>query len=154
MAELMTAWPAMAVHPVKLLKQWLTADEVASGVLTLDDGSSVSFQAIDLPPTPVAVHRGAALAILFGAGEIATVAPCTASGGGVTVSLDAEPVVVENGAIVAKAMPATAKAQLPDGRVFTSVGVPQPDGYGGFPDCPLVGGVAQPVVAKFKMMQV
>ena len=157
-AILKTSWPAMQVHPVRLLKQWLTADEVAVGELTGD--AQASLPTIDLPPTPVAVHRGAALAILFGNGEIGTVADCTAryvSPDGLTslfIYLDTELVVMESGIMIAKSMPATAKVFLSDGSQWSSDGVAQPEGYGCFPDCPLVNGVASPVTASFVLEKV
>lgn len=153
-ATLTTNWPAMKVHPVRLRKEWLTADEVASGTLTGD--VVAEFPTIDLPPTYVTIHRGAVLAILFGDGDVGTVDACTAKSpdGALVIALDPEPVVMTGGQMVAKAMPATAKVFLPDSGWWSSVGVEQPDGYGVFPDCPLVNGVASQVVAKFVLERI
>lgn len=157
-AELVTNWPAMTVHPVRLLREWLTADEIASGQLTFSDGTGIAFNSIDLPPTPVAVHRGAVLAMLFGRGEVATVAGCIAWGdepeASIKIYLEAESVVMEMGKMIAKAVPATARIVLTNGDVWDSKDVPQPDGYGMFPDCPVNNGVAQPVEAKFVLAKI
>ena len=136
-ATLITNWPAMKVTRKGLL-HWLTADEKATGQLTFDDSTGVSFRSIDLPPMLVTVHP-------FQFPDIATVAPCTATGveveGTLVIELDAEAVNFENGGIVAKSMPATATYTAADGSMWSGPGV--------FPDCPLVSGVAQPVTASF-----
>ena len=154
-AELFTTWPAMAVHPVRLLKEWLTADEMAGGQLTFDDHTGVMFSSIDLPPTGVAIVPHVLRTFLSGNGDVGTVDACTATGtepeGIVTIELEAEPVVVVNGQIIAKQMPATAKVILNNGDVWSSVGVSQPTGYGCFPETKIISGVAQPVTAKFRL---
>ena len=152
-AILVTKWPAMKVSPVsflKLLREWATADEIASGELTGD--VTASFPAIDLPPTEVEISPGSGLAIWRGNGIVGTVAACIASAPGVEIDLDAEPVVMENGVLIAKAMLATAKVTI-NGQVWSSAGTVQPSGYG-FPDCPIVGGVASPVTASFLLAKV
>jgi hypothetical protein len=153
-ATLFTNWPAMHVIRLKI-REWITADENATGVMTFENGSMVQFPSINLPPTKVTIDWSAIRTYLAGNGDIGTVAQCVArsssNGNVLTINLGAEPVVMENGQIIAKSMKATAQVVLANGDVWTSAGIAQPQGYGCFPDCPFVNGVAQAVVATFLM---
>lgn len=153
MAELITKWPAMKVHPVHLRRDWITDDEIATGHLSFGDGTGIQFKKIDLLPTPIMIHKGAIFTLIKGSGEIGIVAECAAraieSEGLLEIMLDAEPVVLERRQIIAKAMKAYARVILSNGQIWTSGGVEQPEGYGMFPDCPVIGNVAQSLEAKF-----
>jgi hypothetical protein len=148
MVTLTTYWPAMKINPEKLLRLWMTEDEVATGHLDFGDGTGIDFHSIDLPPTSVIVSRGVLRAFLTGNGPVATVATCVAQGSEpeakVSILLSPEPVVMEDSKLIAKSMSADVIV------VFGS------DVYlctGSFPDCPVEGGVAQPLTVVFDLVK-
>lgn len=132
-------FPAMKVNRVGMF-HWKTANENGTGQLVKDDGTGIFFKVLNIPPTNVAVHP-------FDFPNIAMVDECLATAvepeGKTVIELDREPVALRMTGIVALAMPAKITVTLADGEVWI--------GHGVFPDCPIVGGVAQPVVVEFML---
>jgi hypothetical protein len=145
-ATLVTIWKAMKVTRVGL-RHWRTAPETATGTLTFDDGTNTAFGDIVLPATEVHIH------IFYTFPVIGTVDACQAIGietdGSLVIALDPEPVAIESTGIIAQSMPAIATYTTANGDIWTSKNVVQPDGFGCFPNCPFVNGVAQQVQASF-----
>jgi hypothetical protein len=131
----LTCPPMAILH--KGLRHWRTAVEQMVAQITFEDFTGLMLHQVTIPETEIAVH-------LLQFPTIATVAACVGSGAdgagnSLGVALPAEPVVVEGGGLVAKAIVAPVILLRADGSKWT--------GNVTFPDCKVSGGTAATVTA-------